>query len=86
MESTTKEGKPVTEGFPEEINGIGDSRKKTTETEARSSSATVYACGVSGWLIPGKIWMPTNQIRAVSARAHVSHELRARALQASRGI
>ena len=28
MESTTKEGKPVAEGLPEEINGIGDPRKK----------------------------------------------------------
>jgi len=37
-------------------------------------------------LIPGKIWMPSNQIRATPARAHVSRELRARALQASRGI
>ena len=67
--------------------GIGDSeKKKTTETEARSSLATVYACTVPGWSIPGKIWMPTNQIRAISAGAHVPRELRARALQASRGI
>jgi len=28
MASTTKEGKPVAEGLPEEIKGIGDSRKK----------------------------------------------------------
>ena len=61
-------------------------KKKTTETEARSSLATVCACMVPRWSIPGKIWKSTNQIRAVSARAHVSHELRARALQASRGI
>jgi len=69
----------------EETNGIGDSRK-ATETEPRASLATVYACTVPGWLIPGKIWMPTNQIRAISAGAHVSRELRARALQASGGI
>jgi len=85
MESTTTEGAPVAEGPPEETNAIGDSRK-TTETEARWSLATVYACTIPGWSIPGKIWMPTNQITAVSIGAHVSRELRARAPQASRGI
>ena len=68
----------------------GDQRdwrlKKTTETETRSQLATVYTCTVPGWSIPGKIWMPTNQIRAISVGAHVSRELRARAPQASRGI
>ena len=54
-------------------------KQKTTETETRASLATVYACRFPGWSIPGKIWMPTNQIGAVSARAHVSRELRARA-------
>jgi len=57
--------------------------KKTTETETRSPLATVYACTVP---FPAKFWMPTNQITAVSARAHASRELCARALQASRGI
>jgi len=38
------------------------------------------------WSIPGKIWIPTNQIRDISARTHVPRELCARALQASRGI
>jgi len=85
MESTTKERVPVAEGLPEKINAIGDSRK-TTETETRSSLATVYACTVSGWSIRGIIWTPTNQIRALSARAHLSRELRARARLASRGI
>jgi len=60
-------------------------KKKTTETDARSSLATVFACTASRRLIPGKIWMPTNQIRALSAYAHVSRELRTRAVQASRG-
>ena len=73
----------MAEGLPEEANAIGDSRK-TTETEARPSSESVYACTASGRMIPGKIWMPTNQIRATSARARVSCELCARALQASR--
>ena len=85
MELTTTEGAPVAEGLPEETNGTGDSRK-TTETEARSWLATVDACTVPGWSIPGKIWMPTNQIRAISAGAHVPRELCARALQASRSI
>ena len=84
IESTTREGAPVAEGLPEKTNGIGDSRKKTTETEARSSPATVYACTVPGWSIPGKIWMPTNQIRALYTDARVSRELRARALQGLR--
>ena len=87
MESTTTEGAPVAEGLPEETNGIGDSKKKkTTETETRSPLATVYACPVPGWSVPGKIWMPTNQIRAIFAGAHVYRELCTRALQASRGI
>ena len=60
-------------------------KKKTTETESRSTLATVYACTAPG-SIPGKICMPTNQIRAVSPAARVSRELRARAPQASRGI
>ena len=67
----------MAEGLPEEATAIGDSRK-TTETEARSSSETVYTCTVSGGSIPGKIWMPTNEIRATSARSHASRELRAR--------
>jgi len=63
-----------------------ETQEKTTETEAHSSLAKVGACADSGWSIPGKIWMPTNQIRAISAQAHVPRELRARALQTSRGI
>ena len=87
MELTTTEGAPVVDGLTEETNSIGDSKeKKTTETEAHSSLATLHACTVPGWLIPGKFWMLTNQIRVISARARVSRELRARALQASRGI
>ena len=33
----------MAEGLPEEANGIGE-RRKTTETESRSSLSTVYAC------------------------------------------
>ena len=50
-----------------------DSRK-TTETKSHSSLATSNTCTVSGLSIPGKIWMPTNQIRAIPTRAHVSRE------------
>jgi len=60
---------------------IRHSRKKTTETESHSSLPAVYACRVSSRSIPGKIWMTTNQMRAVSACARVPRELRARALQ-----
>ena len=81
--STTTEEAPVAEGLAEEANGI---RKKTTETESHSSQATAYACLVSSRPIPGKIWILTNQISVISAGAHVSRELRARALQLSRGI
>ena len=63
-----------------------ETQEKTTETESRSTLATVYTCTIPGWLIPGKILIPTNKIRAISAGAHASRELCARALQASRGI
>ena len=78
LESNTIEGAPVLEGIPEEANGIGDPRK-TTETEARSPLATVHACTIPGGRFPAKMWMSTNQIRAIPERAHVSRELRARA-------
>jgi len=47
MESTTTEGAPVAEGLPEMTNAIG-TQEKTTETEANSPLATVYACPVPG--------------------------------------
>ena len=39
--------------IPKETNGIGET-EETTETESRSPLATVDACTVPGWLIPGK--------------------------------
>jgi len=75
----------IAEDLREEAHGNGDSRK-TTETETHTSLATAYACTVCKRPIPGKIWMPTNQIRALPARTHVSRELCARALQTSQGI
>jgi len=48
------EGTPVAKGIPEEANAIGDSRK-TTETEARSSLATVDACTVPGGRFPANL-------------------------------
>ena len=76
----------MAEGLLEEATAIGDSGKTTTEMGSRSPLAAVYACTVSRGLIPGKYLMPTNQIRAMSARAHLFRELRTRALQGSRGI
>jgi len=61
-------------------------KKKTTETETRLPWQKVDACTVSWQSIPGKIWMPTNQIRAKYAHADVSRELCARAPQASQSI
>jgi len=83
MESTTTEKTPVTEGLPKEAL---ETQEKSTEAETCSSLAKVDACRVSRRSIPGKIWMPTNQITDKSYLAHVSRELRARALQVSRGI
>jgi len=80
VESTTREGALVAGAYRRRPTAL-ETQEKTTETEARSSPATVYACRVPGWSIPGKIWMPTNQIRALHTSAHVSRELRARALQ-----
>ena len=85
MESTTTEGAPVAEGLRKPT-PLETREKKMTETEARSSLATVDACTVPGGQFPAKIWIPTNQIRAAFLCAHVSREVRARALQASRGI
>jgi len=60
--STTPEGVPVAAGLPEEANAIGDSRKKNDRD--RSTLTTGYSLRVhsSKRSIPGKIWMPTNQI------------------------
>jgi len=80
MESTTVEGAPVAHSLPGKANGNGDSRKNDRE-ETRLLTAAVYTCTVSRWSSPGKILTPTNQIKELSARAHVARELRARALQ-----
>ena len=61
MESTTEEA-PVAEGIPEKAWRL---KEKATETESRSSLSTDFTCTVSGRSIPGKIWMPTNQFRAI---------------------
>jgi len=85
MESTTTEGAPVAEGLLEEANAIGNSGKNDRDrnTLHTGNSWRVHSSRRS---IPGKIWVSTNQIRAISLRAHVYRELLARALQASRGI
>jgi len=72
--------------IPEEANAIGDSRKKNDRD--RSTLPTGYSLRVhnSRRTIPGKIWMSTNQNRAIVARAHVYRQITARAAQASQGI
>jgi len=71
MESTTTELSAVGQRVYRRRPTALETQEKTTETESRSSLETVYACTVPGWPIPGKIWRPTNQIRAISAGAHV---------------
>ena len=53
METTTTEAVSVAKALQEEAHGIGDQRK-TTETVARSTLATVYACTVAGNRFPAK--------------------------------
>ena len=83
--STTTEAAPVVKALPEEANDIGDHRKNDRDRSTLNTgkSLRVHSCRRS---IPGKIWMPTNQITAISARSHVSRELRAHALMESPGI
>jgi len=85
MDSTTTEGVPVAESLPEEANAIEDSRKNDIGGKHAQLWQQLMRA-LSRILIPGKIWIPTNQIRALPARARVYRQLRARALQASRGI
>ena len=52
--------------YPRRQTALKTQEKETTETEARSPLATAYACTVSKRSNPGKIWIPTNQIRVLS--------------------
>ena len=81
MVSTTTEAAPEQEGIPEKANAIGDGRKNDRDgnTLLTGNSIRVHCPRRS---IPGKIWIPTNQIRAILAPARVYRELRARAPQA----
>ena len=57
----------MAEGLPEEANGIGNSRINDRDGNmliAVNSSHVHFPGGP----FPAKIWMPTNQIRVVSAR------------------
>ena len=72
-------------GLPEQANGVEDPTKNDRDRGTLITGNSVSVHGSRG-SIPGKICMPTNQIRARSARAHVFRELRARAAPASRGI
>ena len=76
MESTTIEGVPVCEeSLPEKANSIGESKKKKNDRDGNmliaGNSLRVHGSSRS---FPGKIWMPTNQIRELSVGAHVSRE------------
>ena len=53
METTTTEAASMAKALQEEAHGIGDQRK-TTETVARSTLATVYTCTVAGNRFPAK--------------------------------
>ena len=53
METTTTEAASVAKTLQEEAHGIEDQRK-TTETVARSTLATVYTCTVAGNRFPAK--------------------------------
>ena len=68
------------EDLPEEANDIGN-RRKTTETETRSSLSRVYAC--TGRFPPKYELprMPTNQIVALPARALASARVAGRHLR-----
>jgi len=83
----TTEGEPVAEGLPEaaNVNAIGDSRQNDRDGSTLTTASSLRVIS-SRRSIPGKIWMPTNQIKSRSACAHASRELRTHALQASRGI
>ena len=84
MESTvtTTQGAPVAEGVPEEDNAITKNDRDRI-TPITGNRLHVHS---SRRFVPGKIWMPTNQIRAIPADARVDREVRVRALQTSRGI
>ena len=89
MESTSTEGAPVAEvlnGLQEEVNAIGDTRQKRQGQKHAHHGQQFTRAEFLGRQFPGKIWMPTNQIRVIPTNAHVSRELRARAPQVSRGI
>ena len=86
MESTTVQEAPVAEGLPEQATAIGDSRKTTQRQKHAQHWQLFTRAQFPGGRFPGKIWMPTNQIRSMSTGARVSRELHTRALQASPGI
>ena len=72
-------------GLPEKANSIQDSSKNDRDGNTLTTGHTLRVHGFQ--VVDSRDnWTPTNQIRALSARAHLSRELRARALLASRGI
>ena len=61
--STPSKGVPVAESLLEEANAIGISRKNDRDRSTLITSNSIHVHS-SGWSIPGKILIPTNQIRA----------------------
>ena len=78
MEPTTTDRAPVTVGLSEE-NSHWKKRQRQKHVHHWQKLTRAQS-------IPGKIWMPTNQIRAISPRSRVSREPLARALKGSQGI
>ena len=70
MESTTTEGAPVAEGLPEVTNAIGTQEKNDRDRNTLTTGNSLRVIS-SRRSIPGKIWMPTNQIGSTLARARV---------------
>ena len=61
--STPSKGVPVAESLLEEAKAIGSSRKNDRDRSTLITSNSIHVHS-SVWSIPGKILIPTNQIRA----------------------
>jgi len=80
MESTTIEVAPVAHSLPWKANGNGDWRKNERDGNTLTTGRSLRVLSFRR-SIPGKILMPTNQIKELPVRAQAPRELRARALQ-----
>ena len=62
------EGESVADGLPQEANAIGDSGQKRQRWKHAHHEQQLPRAQFPGGRFPAKIWMPTNQIRAISAQ------------------